>query len=76
MITRVGQTVCLALVVATFTALPGCAGHKELKAPCSAGIGSILFSQAYAGGIDDHCGPMVRQRGVVGNDDRSGVTML
>lgn len=54
----------LALVVAAFAALPGCAGHKELKAPCSAGISSVFSSQAYASGVNDRCGPMVRQGAV------------
>ncbi|NTG77900.1 hypothetical protein G6M02_31675 [Agrobacterium rhizogenes] len=54
----------LALAVAAFAALPGCASHKELKAPCSAGISSVFSSQAYASGIGDRCGPMVRQEAV------------
>ncbi|WP_180227309.1 hypothetical protein [Rhizobium rhizogenes] len=54
----------LALAIAAFAALPGCAGHKELKAPCSAETSSVFSSQAYAGGIDDRCGPMVRQKAV------------
>ncbi|NTG30101.1 hypothetical protein G6L08_23425 [Agrobacterium rhizogenes] len=65
----------LALVVAAFAALPGCAGHKELKAPCSAAISSVFSSRAYAGGVNDRCGPMVRQLSVIVNDDR-GVTIL
>ncbi|NTG05117.1 hypothetical protein G6L30_33920 [Agrobacterium rhizogenes] len=54
----------LALAVAALAALPGCAGHKELKAPCSAGISSVFSSQAYAGGVTDRCGPMVHQQSV------------
>lgn len=54
----------LALAVATFAALPGCAGHKELKAPCSAETSSFFSSQAYASGVNDGCGPMVRQQAV------------
>jgi hypothetical protein len=66
----------LALAVAAFAALPGCAGHKELKAPCSVGIRSIFSSQAYASGVADRCGPMVRQLSVIGNDNRDGVTIF
>ena len=54
----------LALAVATFAALPGCAGHKELKAPCSPQTSSVFSSQAYASGNNDSCGPMVRQDAV------------
>ncbi|WP_234711767.1 hypothetical protein [Rhizobium rhizogenes] len=54
----------LALVVAAFAALPGCASHKELKAPCSAGISSVFSTQAYASPANDRCGPMVRQKAV------------
>ncbi|NTI46137.1 hypothetical protein G6M06_32490 [Agrobacterium rhizogenes] len=61
---RVFKVPFLALAVAAFAALPGCAGHKELKAPCSAGISSVFSSQAYASGIGDRCGPMVRQEAV------------
>jgi hypothetical protein len=74
----------LALVAAAFAALPGCAGHKELKAPCSVGVSSVFSSQAYASGAIDRCGPMVRQlsviaygdRSVIVNDDRGGVTIF
>ncbi len=61
---RIFRIPFLALVVAAFAALPGCAGHKELKAPCSAGLGSVFSSQAYASGVNDRCGPMVRQEAV------------
>lgn len=54
----------LALVATTFAALLGCAGHKELRAPCSAAIRSVFSSQAYAAGINDSCGPMIRQQSV------------
>ncbi|WP_234906688.1 hypothetical protein [Rhizobium rhizogenes] len=54
----------LALAVAAFAALPGCAGHKELKAPCSAGVSSVFSSKAYASGVNDRCGPMVHQQSV------------
>ncbi|WP_205587543.1 hypothetical protein [Rhizobium jaguaris] len=64
----------LALVVAAFAGLPGCASHKELKAPCSPET-SFLSTQAYAGGLTDRCGPMVRQLGVISSDD-PGVTTL
>lgn len=81
---RVFKVPFLALAVAAFAALPGCAGHKELKAPCSAGLSSVFSSQAYASGAIDRCGPMVRQLSVIGNDDpsvtaygdRDGVTIL
>ncbi|NTF59348.1 hypothetical protein G6L00_32150 [Agrobacterium rhizogenes] len=61
---RIVRVPFLALVIAAFAALPGCASHKELKAPCSARISSVFSSQAYAGGITDRCGPMVRQKAV------------
>ncbi|MGO4569450.1 hypothetical protein AB4Z52_31490 [Rhizobium sp. 2YAF20] len=54
----------LALVVAAFAALPGCAGHKELKAPCSVETSSFFSSQAYASGVNENCGPMVHQQAV------------
>ena len=82
--TSVLKVLFLALAAAAFAALLGCAGHKELKAPCTAGISSVFSSQAYAGGINDSCGPMVRQLSVIGNDDpsvtaygdRDGVTVF
>ncbi|API56801.1 hypothetical protein BMW22_35940 (plasmid) [Rhizobium leguminosarum] len=65
----------LALVLAAFAALPGCAGHKELKAPCSRQSANFLSSDAYAGDGLPSCGPMVRQSNVVANDDRSVTTL-
>jgi hypothetical protein len=62
--TRMLRVLFLALAVAAFAALPGCASHKELKAPCSAEIGSMFSSQAYASDIGNRCGPMVRQQSV------------
>lgn len=45
------------------TALSGCAGHKELRAPCSNDqISGHFSSVAYA--ADKDCGPLVRQAGV------------
>ncbi|NTG38895.1 hypothetical protein G6K91_32035 [Agrobacterium rhizogenes] len=64
LIMRIFRVPFLALVVAAFAALPGCAGHKELKAPCSAETSSVFFSPAYASGVNDRCGPMVRQEAV------------
>ncbi|OLP55793.1 hypothetical protein BJF92_09175 [Rhizobium rhizosphaerae] len=41
----------------------GCAGHKELKAPCaSEEAARVSFSSAYA--APTPCGPLIRQNGV------------
>jgi hypothetical protein len=48
---------------ALLATVSGCAGHKELKAPCSAENNAGFFSSvAYA--TDADCGPMIRQDGV------------
>ncbi|WP_037155802.1 hypothetical protein [Rhizobium freirei] len=48
---------------ALLAAASGCAGHKELKAPCSAqNTASFFSSAAYA--AETHCGPLIRQNGV------------
>ncbi|WP_349963400.1 hypothetical protein [Rhizobium sp. ZPR3] len=57
------RVIVLGMGMAAFAALPGCAGHKELKAPCSAAAGSIFSSSAFATDLTA-CGPMVRQNGV------------
>lgn len=54
----------LAVTIAAFAALPGCAGHKELKAPCSVQTSTLFSSQAFAGESEGACGPMVRQQAV------------
>lgn len=47
-------------------AASGCAGHKELKSPCTVSsegkTAPWLSSLAYAGEAD--CGPLIRQDGV------------
>ncbi|WFU07334.1 hypothetical protein QA648_36240 (plasmid) [Rhizobium sp. CB3171] len=58
------RTLSLALIVAAFAALPGCASQKELKAPCSAETSMLFSTHAYAGGLSDRCGRMVRQQAV------------
>ncbi|OEC93603.1 hypothetical protein [Rhizobium sp. YK2] len=57
------RVVIFGMGLAAFAALPGCAGHKELKAPCSASAGSIFSSSAFATDLTA-CGPMVRQNSV------------
>lgn len=54
----------LALALGTLlVAISGCAGHKELKAPCSPQNNTSFFSSAaYAAETD--CGPLIRQDGV------------
>jgi hypothetical protein len=48
---------------ALLATVSGCAGHNELKAPCSARDNTSFFSSAaYAAETD--CGPLVRQNGV------------
>lgn len=45
----------------------GCAGHKELKAPCANDKSTSLFSTvAYAASpvAASDCGPLIRQNGV------------
>ncbi|UWU26031.1 hypothetical protein N2601_32405 (plasmid) [Rhizobium sp. CB3060] len=55
-------TIVLALG-ALLASVSGCAGHKELKAPCSAQLSPSFFSSAaYAAETD--CGPLIRQDGV------------
>jgi hypothetical protein len=44
-------------------AVSGCAGHKELKAPCAAEKSASLFSSA-AFATEAACGPLIRQDGV------------
>ncbi len=53
---------CAALAISLFS---GCAGHKDLRAPCAATDGAItsLFS-SLAFASDVSCGPLVRQSGV------------
>ena len=70
------RVLLLAVTIAAFAALPGCASHKELKAPCSAEMSSVFSSKAYARSLNDRCGPMVRQLSVIVNDGRGGVTIL
>lgn len=57
------RVLVLGVAMAAFAALPGCASHKELKAPCSASGGSIISSSAFATDLTA-CGPMVRQNSV------------
>ncbi len=57
------RAVILGGAMAAFAALPGCASHKELKAPCTASAGSIISSSAFATDLSA-CGPMVRQNSV------------
>ncbi len=57
------RVIILGVTLAAFAALPGCASHKELKAPCSASAGSMFSSSAFATDLTA-CGPMVRQGGV------------
>jgi hypothetical protein len=57
------QAVILGVTLAAFAALPGCAGHKELKAPCSASTETMFSSSAFATDLTA-CGPMVRQSSV------------
>lgn len=48
---------------ALLVTVSGCAGHKELKAPCSAQNHPGLFASiAFAAETD--CGPLIRQNGV------------
>ena len=56
------STLALALG-ALLATVSGCAGHKELKAPCSADTHASFFSSAaYATEAD--CGPLIRQDSV------------
>jgi hypothetical protein len=48
---------------ALLATVSGCAGHKELKAPCSAQNNATLFSSA-AFATEADCGPLIRQDGV------------
>jgi len=56
---RSALVLVLGVLLATVS---GCAGHKELKAPCSAEIKAGFFSAAFA--TDADCGPLIRQDGV------------
>lgn len=76
------RVVMLGVAMAAFAALPGCASHKDLKAPCSASAGSMFSSSAFATDVTT-CGPMVRQNSVTlirsiptDQGDRAGVTVL
>lgn len=57
-ICRPDQLVAVLIVGLVLLVLPACAGHKELKAPCSAALrpSSYWSGSAYAS-ID--CGPML-----------------
>lgn len=57
---RATFVVALSAILATIS---GCAGHRELKAPCSAENSPSLFSSA-AFAAETDCGPLVRQDGV------------
>lgn len=53
---------CVALALTVFS---GCAGHKDLRAPCAApksAMISLFSSSALASSVS--CGPLVRQSGV------------
>lgn len=62
------RTVGIAGLATLIAALSGCAGHKELTAPCAnkdvaqAATNTLFSSVAYAAGAP--CGPLVRQAGV------------
>ena len=43
--------------------ISGCAGHKELKAPCAAQNNASFFSSV-AFAAETACGPLIRQDGV------------
>lgn len=57
---RATFVLALSAILATIS---GCAGHKELKAPCSAQNNTGFFSSA-AYAADTDCGPLVLQDGV------------
>lgn len=53
---------CVALALTVFS---GCAGDKDLRAPCAtseSGMASLFSSPAFASSVS--CGPLVRQSGV------------
>ena len=57
------RTTLVLALGAFLAAASGCAGHKELKAPCAADKSASFFSSvAFATGAD--CGPLIRQDGV------------
>lgn len=56
------STLALALG-ALLATVSGCAGHKELKAPCSAQMRPSFFSSA-AYATETDCGPLIRQDSV------------
>jgi len=53
---------CAALAISLFS---GCAGHKDLRAPCAVTEGAMTtFFSSFAFASDVSCGPLVRQSGV------------
>lgn len=57
------QSTFILALGALLATVSGCAGHKELKAPCSAENNASFFSSvAFAAETD--CGPLIRQDGV------------
>lgn len=58
------RSLTLVSIAVVLAALSGCAGHRELKAPCAAGLRNAFSSAAYAAGTASPCGPLVRQQSV------------
>ncbi|MCD2174946.1 hypothetical protein [Rhizobium sp. C4] len=53
---------CVSMALTVFS---GCAGHKDLRAPCAtpeSAMTSLFSSSAFASSVS--CGPLVRQSGV------------
>ena len=63
------RLISIGLSGAVMLILPACAGHKELKAPCSAALNpSVLWSgSAYAG---SNCGPLLEVNPQISNGPR------
>ncbi|MDR6100494.1 hypothetical protein QE369_000672 [Agrobacterium larrymoorei] len=57
------RTLFIVLLSVLLLTASGCAGHKELKAPCGADETAFVpSSSAYAASTP--CGPLIRQSGV------------
>lgn len=58
------KTLTILSTALALTVFSGCAGHKDLTAPCAEHDSAIPLFSAIAFASDTSCGPMVRQNGV------------